>query len=97
MHLAQDGDEPALHEGTCAPIVSGILSRFGVEDRDGELVAALPDDGGGDAFYAFVQALIEIHAVTTFDAVARADGSEGGVTNRRVRTPAERERREDQR
>ena len=76
MHLARDGGEPDLHEGACATIVSGILSRFGVEDRGGELVAALPDDGGGDAFYAFVQALIEIHAVSAFGAARRTDGSE---------------------
>lgn len=94
MHLAQDGDEPDLHEGACAPIVSGILSRFGVEDRGGELVASLPDDSGGDVFYAFVQALIEIHALAAFDRRTRADGSEGGAAIRRGEDAAEREQRE---
>ena len=94
MHLAQDGDEPDLHEGACATIVSGILFRFGVADRGGELVANVPDDGGGDAFCAFVQALIEIQALATFDRRARADGSEGGAASRRGEDAAERERRE---
>ena len=94
MHLAQDGDESDLHEGACAPIVSGILSRFGVEARGGELVVAVPDDGRGDAVCAFVQALIEIQALATFDRRTRADGSEDGAAIRRVRTPTERERRE---
>ena len=93
MHLARDGDEPDLHEGACATIVSGILSRFGVEDRGGELVAALPDDGGGDAFYAFVQALIEIHAVSAFGAADRRFGD--GRVNRYEGDVRERERRED--
>lgn len=94
MHLAQDGDEPDLHEGACAPMVSGILSRFGVEDRGGELVADVPDGRGGDVFYAFVQALIEIHALATFDRRARADGSEDGAARRRCEDAAEREQRE---
>ena len=94
MHLAQDGDEPDLHDGACAPIVSGILSRFGVEDRGGELVAAVPDDGRGDAVCAFVQALVEIQALAAFDRRARADGSEDGAARRRGKDAAEREQRE---
>ena len=97
MHLAQDGDEPDLHEGACAPMVSGILSRFGVEDRGGELVANVPDGRGGDVFYAFVQALIEIHALAAFDRRARADDSENGSIRRRGGGPGEREQREGRR
>ena len=97
MHLAPDGDEPDLHEGACAPIVSGILSRFGVEDRGGELVAALPDDGGGDAFYAFVQALIEIQALVRFGEWAQANRAESGVASSAGVDPGRHERREGRR
>ena len=84
MHLSLDGDERGRHEGAREKVVSGVLSRFGVEDRDGELVADVPDYRRGEAFYAFAQALIEIHAVITS---ARADGLErgrarGGRSNR---------------
>ena len=75
MHLSLDGDERGRYEGAREKVVSGVLSRFGVEDRDGELVADVPDYRRGEAFYTFAQALIEIHAVITS---ARADGLERG-------------------
>ena len=97
MHLAQDGDEPDLHEGACAPIVAAILSRFGVEDRGGELVADVPDGRGGDVFYAFVQALIEIQTLVRFGEWARADRAEAGVANPDSADSGARERREGRR
>ena len=81
MRLSLDGDERGRHEGARGKVVSGVLSRFGVEDRDRELVADVPDYRRGETFYAFAQALIEIHAVITS---ARADDLErGGVSRNR--------------
>ena len=64
MHLTYDIDEQDLHRGTRQTIISNALSVFQVEDRDGELVADVPDRQFGDALYSFVQALLKITDVT---------------------------------
>ena len=64
MHLTYDLEERAFQEGTRAKIISGALAAFSVEDRDGELVLAIPNERYGDALYSFVQALLKISDVT---------------------------------
>ena len=60
MHLTYDIDERDLHSGTRQKIVANALSTFRVEDRDGELTLAVPDERYGDALYSFVQAQLKI-------------------------------------
>ncbi len=64
MHLTYDIDERDLHRGTRQKIISNTLSVFGVEDRDGELLLAIPDGQYGDALFSFVQALLKISDVS---------------------------------
>ena len=59
MHLTYDLDERDLQQGTRQKIISNALSVFRVEDREGELVADVPDHQYGDALYSFVQALLK--------------------------------------
>lgn len=64
MHLTYDIDEKDLQRGTRQKIISNTLSTFRIEDRDGELVLAVPDERYGDALYSFVQALLKIADVS---------------------------------
>ena len=64
MRLTYDVEESDLHRGTRQKIISNALSTFQVEDRDGELVLAVPDGRYGDALYSFVQALLKIADVS---------------------------------
>ena len=64
MHLTYDLDERDLQQGTRQKIISNALSVFRVEDREGELVADVPDHQYGDALYSFVQALLRITDVS---------------------------------
>ncbi len=64
MHLTYDIDEKDLQRGTRQKIITNALSMFRVEDRDGELILAVPDDRYGDALYSFIQALLKITDVT---------------------------------
>ena len=64
MHLTYDIDERDLHRGTRQKIISNALSRFGIEDRDGELIFNVPEERYGDALYSFVQGLLKITDVS---------------------------------
>ena len=64
MHLTYEIDEKDLLSGTRQKIISNTLSMFQIEDRDGELVLAVPDERYGDALYSFVQALVKISDVS---------------------------------
>jgi len=64
MHLTYAVDEKDLQRGTRQKIISNVLSAFQVQDRDGELVLAVPEEQYGDALYSFVQALLKITDVT---------------------------------
>lgn len=64
MHLTYDLEERDMQRGTRQQIISNALSTFHIEDRDGELVLAVPDAGYGDALYSFVQALLKISDVS---------------------------------
>ena len=46
MHLARDIDEPDRGKESCQRSVAGALSRFGIEDREGELTCRLPAAAG---------------------------------------------------
>lgn len=60
MHLTYDIEEKDLQRGTRQKIISNVLSAFGVEDRDGELLLKVPEQHFGDALFSFVQALLKI-------------------------------------
>ena len=64
MRLTYDVEESDLHRGTRQKIISNALSTFRVEDRNGELLLAVPDGRYGDALYSFVQALLKIADVS---------------------------------
>ena len=64
MRLTYDVEEADLHRGTRQKIISNALSTYRVEDRDGELLLAVPDGRYGDALYSFVQALFKIADVS---------------------------------
>ena len=64
MHLTYDLEERDMQRGTRQQIISNALSTFQVEDREGELVLAVPDERYGDALYSFVQALLKISDVS---------------------------------
>lgn len=64
MHLTYDLEERDLQRGTRQKIITNALSAFRVEDREGELVLAIPQQRYGDALYSFVQALLKITDVT---------------------------------
>lgn len=64
MHLTYDIDERDLQRGTRQTIISSALSVFNVEDRNGELILAVPNEQYGDALYSFVQALLKITDVS---------------------------------
>ena len=63
MHLSYRMDESALFSGTRQKVIADTLSMFGVDDREGELLAPVGDDAGG-ALYGFVQALLRISDVS---------------------------------
>lgn len=60
MHLSYDLEEEDLQKGTRQRILTNTLASFMVEDREGELVMAIPEERYGDALYNFVQALLKI-------------------------------------
>jgi hypothetical protein len=59
-HLTYALDERDLQQGTRAKIIESVLTAFSVENNDGELRLAIPDDRYGDALYSFVQAILKI-------------------------------------
>jgi hypothetical protein len=64
MHLTYSMDEKELYQGTRQNIISSILNSFGINDRNGELVAEVNGDLYGDTLYSFIQALIKISDIT---------------------------------
>ncbi len=64
MHLTYDLDEKSLRQGTRQQIITGALSAFSVDDREGELMMEIRDDRFGDGLFDFVQALLRISDVT---------------------------------
>lgn len=64
MHLSYDIDQAAMFRGTRGEIITNTLKMFHVNDRDGELVVDVIDDGYGEALFTLVQALLRIADVT---------------------------------
>ena len=64
MHLTYDLDEADLRGGGRQIIIANALSAFGIEDRDGELALAVPEDQFGDALFSFVQGVLKITDVS---------------------------------
>ena len=64
MHLTYALDEKELQRGTRGKIVTNSLAAYAVEDRDGELVLAIPEERSGDALFSYVQALMKVSDVT---------------------------------
>ena len=60
MHLSYDIDHAAMFKGTRGEIIANTLEMFHVNDRDGELVVDVKDDGYGEALFTLVQALLRI-------------------------------------
>ena len=60
MRLSFDMDEQALLSGPRQKSVVDALSKFHVEDRNGELLLDLSDGRYGDALASFIQALLAI-------------------------------------
>ena len=60
MRLSFDIDCEELLSGPRQQIIADALSKFQVEDRDGELVLDLSDGQHGDALASFIQALLAI-------------------------------------
>ena len=70
MHLADDLDEGELRGDTCHPIIANALARSCIEDRDGELIRPVADEGYADALFGFAQGLLTV-AATAYVARAR--------------------------
>jgi hypothetical protein len=64
MHLTYELAEKDLHGGNRQVIIENALATHSVNDRGGELIVGIRDDGFGDALYSFVQALLRISDVT---------------------------------
>jgi hypothetical protein len=64
MHLTYDLDEKDLQRGSRQKIITNALSVFSVQDFEGELRIAIPEEQYGDALFSFVQALLKITDVT---------------------------------
>ena len=60
MCLSFDMDEQEFLSGPLRQIIADALSKFHVEDRNGELLLDLSDRQYGDALYSFIQALLAI-------------------------------------
>ena len=60
MHLALDIDEPDPHREKRQRVVSNALSRFGIGDRDEELLLTVRDSRWADPLYPFVQGLLRV-------------------------------------
>jgi hypothetical protein len=67
MHLGYHTDVDRLASGTRAEAFERIRARHGVEDRDGELVSQSGWEQLPTAFFALVQALIEVSELRNLD------------------------------
>lgn len=57
FHLSDEFEESALRRGGGYRVVAAALTRFGVEDRDGELRLEVPEDRPAEALRSFVGAI----------------------------------------
>jgi hypothetical protein len=64
MHLTYSIEEKDLYQGTRQRIITNVLSSLGVQDVEGEIRIAIPDEDFGNALYSFIHALLKISDVT---------------------------------
>ncbi len=64
MRLTYDVKESDLHKGTRQKIISNALSKFNIEDREGELLLNVSNGGYGDALFSFIQAILKISDIS---------------------------------
>jgi hypothetical protein len=64
MHLTYDISDKDLQKGNRQKIITNVLSIFGVEDREGELLIRVVDERFGDTLFSFAQALLKISDVS---------------------------------
>ena len=64
MHLTYDIDENDLHRGTRNTIINNVLSAYGVEDMEGELISQVREGEFGNALYSYIQALLKLSDLT---------------------------------
>lgn len=60
MHLSYWLDDKALESGPRKEIITNALALFSVENRNGELVIPVTENGFGDALFNFLQALTKV-------------------------------------
>lgn len=60
MHLSYEVDIKDIEKGTRQAIINSVLSMFGLNDVDGELVIEIENASYGDALYSFIQGLMKI-------------------------------------
>ena len=60
MHMSYDMDISALKKGNRQKILTNIISNFGLEEHNGELLIKVEANNFGASFYNFVQALVKI-------------------------------------
>jgi hypothetical protein len=58
MHVSYDDID--IDKGTRKKIIDGILTGYGIQNDEGELITEIPDNQFGDALYSYVQGLIKI-------------------------------------
>lgn len=58
MHLSYEDIDLSI--GGYATIIDNVVTAFGIENREGELVLPVPERRFGDALFSFIQALVKI-------------------------------------
>lgn len=94
MHLSYELREMEFEHGNRRKRIDEVLSSYQIEDRDGELVLAIPAGRYGDALFTFVQAITRITDITfldretvkntfreDFNKVVSEKGKEAGIEN----------------
>ena len=64
MHLSYWLEDQEIDSGNRHEIIQGSLAAFAVENRNGELVLPIVDEGFGGALFNFVQALSKVSDVS---------------------------------
>lgn len=60
MHMSYDMDVSALKKGNRQKILTNIISNFGLEENNGELLIRVQNNNFGASFYNYIQALVKI-------------------------------------
>lgn len=64
MHLSYYMDTKSLQKGTRQKILSDIITSYGLNDLNGELMTPVNPNNCGDALFSFAQAIIKISDIT---------------------------------